>query len=79
MSPTTSDDHPYAYKNDAFLETAEARPLRILAEYLEPLRHFRHEKIHDTVIFFGSARLKEDGPLERYYAEARALARRLTE
>ena len=34
----------------------------MLAEYLEPLSHFRREKIRDTVVFFGSARLREDGP-----------------
>jgi len=31
--------------------------------------------VHDTIVFFGSARLREDGPLARYYAEARELAR----
>ena len=37
--------------------------LRILSEYLEPLSHFRDEKIQDTIVFFGSARISEDGPL----------------
>ena len=68
-----------AYKNEAFLDTSDARPLRILSEYLEPLAHFRKQKIRDTVVFFGSARLREDGPLGRYYAEARTLARMVTE
>ncbi len=68
-----------AYHNDKFLDGDEGRPLRILAEYLEPLYRFHIEKIHDTVVFFGSARLKEDGPLGQYYNEARELARRLTE
>ena len=57
----------------------EARSLRILSEYLYPLSHFRQERVHDTVVFFGSARLMEMGPLGRYYNEARELARRLTE
>lgn len=35
--------------------------------------------MHDTIVFFGSARLREDGPLGRYYAEAQELARRVTE
>jgi uncharacterized protein (TIGR00730 family) len=69
---------PVAYLNDKFLVSPDARALRILAEYLEPLAHFRHEKIRDTVVFFGSARLTEDGPLGRYYSEARELARALT-
>src|SRR4030095_1182842 len=31
--------------------------LRILAEYLEPLRRFKAHNIQDTVVFFGSARI----------------------
>jgi hypothetical protein len=53
--------------------------LRILSEYLEPYSHFRREKVRDTIVFFGSARLKEDGPLGRYYQDARTLARLVTE
>ncbi len=70
---------PLAYKNEAFLDSDEGRPLRILAEYLEPLAAFRREHVHDTIVFFGSARLTEDGPLGRYYGEARELARLVTE
>ena len=40
-----------------FLESEEARPIRILAEYLEPLRRFKAQDIQDTVVFFGSARI----------------------
>jgi hypothetical protein len=47
---------PLAYQHPEFLESAEARPIRILAEYLEPLRRFTDQKIQDTVVFFGSAR-----------------------
>jgi len=68
-----------AYKNDEFLDSPAARSLRILSEYLEPLDHFRREKIRDTIVFFGSARIAEDGPLGHYYRDARALARRITE
>jgi uncharacterized protein (TIGR00730 family) len=70
---------PLAYRNREFMDTPAARPMRIMSEYLYPLSHFRNEKIHDTVVFFGSARLLEMGPLGRYYNEARELARRLTE
>ena len=69
---------PLAYRNREFLDGPEARSLRIISEYLYPLSHFRKERIHDTVVFFGSARLMEMGPLGRYYDEARELARRLT-
>jgi uncharacterized protein (TIGR00730 family) len=70
---------PKAYKNEAFLDSADARSLRILSEYLEPLSHFRKQKIHDTIVFFGSARVTEEGPMGRYYREARTLAKLLTE
>ena len=69
---------PLAYREEAFLQSPESRPLRFLSEYLWPLAHFRDEKIHDTIVFFGSARVHEDGPLARYYREARELARLLT-
>ena len=48
---------PLAYYDPEFLESTDARPLRILAEYLEPARRFRLENIQDTVVFFGSARV----------------------
>ncbi len=72
------DRRPVAYKDEKFLRTPDARPLRILSEYLEPLHHFRREMIRDTIVFFGSARITEDGELGRYYREARELARRVT-
>jgi uncharacterized protein (TIGR00730 family) len=40
-----------------FLDSDDARPIRILAEYLEPLRRFKAQNIQDTVVFFGSARV----------------------
>jgi uncharacterized protein (TIGR00730 family) len=70
---------PLAYKNERFLKGPDARGLRILSEYLEPLSHFRQQRIRDTVVFFGSARIQENGPLGRYYKEARTLARLMTE
>jgi uncharacterized protein (TIGR00730 family) len=70
---------PVAYREEAFLRSPESRPLRILSEYLWPLAHFQEENIQDTIVFFGSARIGEDGPLGRYYREARELARLVTE
>ena len=67
-----------AYRDGAFLDSDGARPLRILAEYIGPLEAFAREHIQDTIVFFGSARLRQDGPLGRYYAEARELARLVT-
>jgi len=76
----TTDRRPrLAYENREFLESDDGRALRILAEYLEPLRRFRREHVQETIVFFGSARLRPDGPLGRYYEEARQLARLVTE
>ncbi|MBA2258440.1 MAG: TIGR00730 family Rossman fold protein [Acidobacteria bacterium] len=49
-------EQPLAYHDLNFLESTDARPIRILAEYLEPLQRFRMHNIQDTVVFFGSAR-----------------------
>ena len=67
-----------AYRDPSFIDGDDARPLRILTEYIQPLARFRQQRVKDTIVFFGSARLKEDGPLGRYYAGARELARRVT-
>ena len=48
---------PLPYLDREFLESDEARPLRILAEYLEPKKRFKLQDIQDTVVFFGSARI----------------------
>ena len=47
-----------AYENPEFLNGADGRLIRIVAEYLEPLARFRREQIQDTVVFFGSARFR---------------------
>jgi uncharacterized protein (TIGR00730 family) len=78
MNSTDPRRRPLAYKNEAFLDSDDARPLRILAEYLEPMQVFHRERIRDTIVFFGSARLTQDGPLGRYYDAARELARLIT-
>jgi uncharacterized protein (TIGR00730 family) len=73
----TSSETPathLAYEDPDFLASDDARPLRILAEYLGPLRGFRRAKVRDTIVFFGSARLAADGPMGRFYGEARELA-----
>jgi len=63
---------PLAYLFPEFLESNEARPIRILAEYLEPLRRFREQKIQDTVVFFGSARVDSRERAERALRTLRA-------
>src|SRR5258705_11064897 len=49
---------PKAPHEDAkFLESTPARPLRILAEYINPLAQLKREGIGDTIVMFGSARI----------------------
>jgi uncharacterized protein (TIGR00730 family) len=45
-----------AYRNASFLDSQPGRPLRILAEYLEPVSRFENYDIEDTIVFMGSAR-----------------------
>lgn len=67
-----------AYLDPSFVNADEGRAVRILSEYLHPLEVLRERGIHDTVVFFGSSRIAESGPLSRYYAEARELAGAVT-
>jgi uncharacterized protein (TIGR00730 family) len=78
MNSTDVPRIPVAYRDERFLESDDARPLRILAEYLEPMQAFHRAHVCDTIVFFGSARLAADGPLGHYYDEARELARLVT-
>lgn len=56
--PPPLAEAPLAYENSGFLNSPDARTIRIVAEYLEPLARFRREQIQDTVVFFGSARFR---------------------
>lgn len=47
-----------AYASVEFLHSPEARTIRILSEFLEPLRRFQKHRIKDTVVFFGSAQIR---------------------
>ena len=90
MSAPTSEI-PKALSRDAFVNSPDARSLRILAEYLEPLSRFQKHNIEDTIVFFGSSRIpsreeadsRSEGALPadalaEYYEAARELAARLT-
>ena len=79
MSATDPGRSPLAYKNEDFLDSDDARPLRILAEYLHPMHAFQKQGIVGTIVFFGSARILPTGPLSRYYNDARELARLVTD
>lgn len=46
-----------AYRNLEFLNSPDARVIRLISEFLEPMRRIRHQGIRDTIVFFGSARI----------------------
>ncbi len=66
------ETQPLAYMSPEFLTSEEGRPVRLLSEYLEPLRRFRKERIRDTVVFFGSARMRSREAAEQNLAEVKA-------
>ena len=59
-----------AYKNPAWIASHDAKPLRILAEFLEPEQRMRLCGISRTILFFGSARARS--PEDHAAAVARA-------
>ncbi|MFQ5722671.1 MAG: TIGR00730 family Rossman fold protein [Candidatus Aminicenantales bacterium] len=66
-----------AYQNSHFLHSNEARTIRILSEYLEPLARLKKYKVNNTVLFLGSSKAnpeEKDELLTKYYWEAEELA-----
>jgi uncharacterized protein (TIGR00730 family) len=61
---------PPAYRDALFMESIAGRPVRILSEYIDPLVRIRHEKIGDTIVMFGSARIL---PRQRALAKLKRL------
>jgi len=57
QKPTGPSQPPLAYRSERFLESGDARTLRILAEYLQPQSRLRRAGVQNTVVFFGSARI----------------------
>ena len=70
-----------AYENPKFMESLGARPLRILAEYLDPQKQLRQEKVGDTIVMFGSARIQshDKAVAEFVKVKRKAKGRRNTE
>lgn len=58
-----------AYRNLSFLESPDARALRILAEYIDPLVRFQKAGLKRTVVFFGSARIRSHEEAQREMRE----------
>jgi uncharacterized protein (TIGR00730 family) len=61
-----------AYKNDAFLNSAAARLVRVQCELLEPEQRFREQGVHNTIVFFGSARIRPEADARADLQRARA-------
>jgi uncharacterized protein (TIGR00730 family) len=61
-----------AYRDALFMESVAARPVRILTEYIDPLVRLRREKITDTIVMFGSARIQ---PRQQVLARIQRLKR----
>ena len=68
------------YYNKKFLGSKSGRPIRLLSEYLSPLESFRRYEVKSTVVFFGSARIKDndDIKINKYYKKAKELAFKIT-
>lgn len=66
-----------AYRNQRFLDSETARPIRVLSEILEPLHRLASHRVNTTVLFLGSTRVDPKvgkAPLTKYYWEAEELA-----
>ena len=61
-----------AYQNPGFLNSKDARALRILSEYLEPKSRFDRFKVDDTIVFMGSARIQSREAAEEMVRKGRA-------
>lgn len=48
-----------AYKNLKFLNSPAARHIRLLCEYEEPRNRFLEQGVRDTIVMFGSARVRD--------------------
>lgn len=61
-----------AYNNSPWLNSPDARVLRILSEYLEPLSRFHELGVKDTIVVFGSARIRSEEQAKEELEAARA-------
>jgi uncharacterized protein (TIGR00730 family) len=58
LKPTPMHAPKSPYKDPSFLASTAARPIRIQAEYFQPLVQLKKEGIADTIVMFGSARIE---------------------
>jgi uncharacterized protein (TIGR00730 family) len=79
MTSQPESSAPLANLDEIFLDRGADRPMHILSEYLEPMQKLASLRVKDTIVFFGSARITENGAMARYYAHARELSKLITE
>jgi uncharacterized protein (TIGR00730 family) len=72
--PAPSKGPQHAYHNQDFLNSKDARILRILAEYVEPKSRFERHRVDDTIVFMGSARIPSKETAEALVRDAKAPA-----
>lgn len=60
-----------AYKNQRFLNSAKAREIRVLCEFIEPEDRFKRLNVRDTIVFFGSSRTLSRGAASENLLAAR--------
>ncbi len=65
-----------AYNNLEFLNSPDARLIRVMCEFLEPLRRFRKMAVRDTIVFFGSARTQTPADARKNYKELQTKIRK---
>ena len=54
-----SNEPPKAYRNEHFLNSPEARAIRVQCELIEPEHRLLENEVNHTLVFFGSARSKD--------------------
>ena len=74
-SPRAKPPRPVpAFHNPEFMESHDARPIRIMSEYVEPRTRFERLNVNNTIVFFGSSRTRS---LEDAQARVRVAKRKL--
>ena len=58
-----------AYKNLEFLNSPDARGIRIMSEFVEPLTRFRKNNVENSIVIFGSARTLSREDAQKNLAE----------
>lgn len=67
-----------AYKNPDFINSREARNVRIMCEITHPQIELSKQNVENVIMFFGSARISETHPLAESYGLVKDLAYQLS-